>query len=264
MPTVRTKRELTLLPGNAECSWDDFDPEWYTSHNYQEVREDDRRILQQVRRFFTDAFAGSRDRLLGRGIDAGSGPNLYPSLAMLPYCDEITLLEYSRANLRWLHREVAGYSPSWDAFWDELARSRKSDHSQVDDPRSRLAEVARVQRGDLFTLQPRRPWDLGTMFFVAESITAKRGEFQRALGRFVRALKPGAPFAAAFMKNSTGYSVGAHRFPAVEVNEKDIQLYLHRFGCELNNVEPIRSTTPLREGYDGMILATGWAGKHKS
>jgi len=258
MPVRTNGGEPALVaPGNADCLWDEFDPNWYVDHNYRQLRDDDRRILQQVRNFF----ATEASRPVGRGIDVGAGPNLYPSLAMLPFCREITLLERSRANFRWLNREVAGYSHSWDAFWNVLAGRRP--YAELDDPRKRLWQAASVQRGDLFELKPRKPWDLGTMFFVAESITAKRGEFQRALERFIRALRPGAPFAAAFMQNSHGYTVGSHRFPAVMVSLNDVEQCLDRLGCD-SRVEPIRSATPLRDGYDGMILATGWAGRAKS
>jgi hypothetical protein len=250
MPAVRTD-----LTGNAECAWDEFDPEWYVDHNYRTVREDDRRILQQVRDFFA-----TTDRPLGRGIDVGAGPNLYPALAMLPLCHEVTLWERSRSNVAWLNREVERFSQSWDAFWNVLlSRPRYAD---LDDPRQALRERARVWNGDIFRLG-RRQWDVGTMFFVAESITANRGEFQRAVERFIRALKPGAPFAAAFMKNSTGYAVSGHRFPAVAVNERDVEQCLSSLDCQALKISPIPSVTPLRAGYDGMILALGWAGNPK-
>lgn len=241
------------LTGNAECPWDEFDPEWYADHNYGMVREDDHRIIQQVR----NHFATVADGPVGRGIDVGAGPNLYPSLAMLPLCKEITLWERSRSNVAWLNREVKDYSSSWNDFWNLLAH--KSPYKEVEDPRQALGDRARVRIGDVFQLS-RRQWDVGTMFFVAESITAKRNEFQRALERFIGALKPGAPFAAAFMKNSAGYAVNGQRFPAVAVDENDVEKYLSKLECESLEVSPIPSVTPLRTGYEGMILALGRAG----
>jgi hypothetical protein len=258
MPAVESQTaSLAQLRGNASFQWDEFDPEWYVDHNYRHVREDDRRILQLVRDFFVNEL----DRPVAKGIDVGSGPNLYPTLAMLPFCRNITLLERGRSNFVWLNREIRGYSRSWDAFWDVVAH--KPDYRCVDDPRRALRQKTRAHRGDLFKLG-RRQSDVGTMFFVAESITNEWGEFRQAVDRFIRALKPDAPFAAAFMKNSTGYTVGTQRFPAMQVNEVDIKQCLSDLECGIHKLETIPSVTPLREGYDGMILALGRAGNPRN
>ena len=61
------------------------------------------------------------------------------------------------------------------------------------------------------------------MFFVAESITEDPCEFREAIGSFVCALAPGAPFAATFMADSDGYPVGEARFPALRVTPDDVR-----------------------------------------
>jgi len=257
----QTESTAAREPANADCSWDSFDPDWYVSHNYRTLRDDDRDILCRVRDFFADAVGDQRDL---RGIDVGSGANLYPSLSLLPFCREITLWERSRANVRWLEREVRDYAESWDSFWD-LLREREC-YARVKDPRAKLAEVARVRHGNVFDLDPtgptapgtvlEQPFDIGTMFFVAESITARHSEFTKAVELFIRTLKPDAPFATAFMRHSTGYTVKSERFPAVAVDEAEVKRCFHDLGCH-PDVTVIPSIAPLREGYDGMILARG-------
>lgn len=239
--------------GNADCAWDAFDPEWYLNHNYRHLRSDDGHILGMVGDFFATA-AGPGNR---HGIDVGTGTNLYPSLAMLPLCDEITLWEWSRSNVAWLEHEVEDYSPAWDAYWDLLADREM--YREIVNPRAALRHEARVVHGDLFQLDDQQ-WDIGTMFFVAESITARKSEFQRAVERFVRALRPGAPFAIAFMQDSTGYTVGAHQFPAVAITEHDVKSGLTGFGCDLAELCLVLVDNPLRDGYSGMLLALGTAG----
>jgi hypothetical protein len=109
---------------------------------------------------------------------------------------------------------------------------------------------------------PEQRWDVGSMMFVAESISTSWDDFRAAVSGFVRALRPGAPLAIAFMENSRGYRTGQHRYPAVPVTVDHIhdvlepitdQLHLHRIG------KPRR---PFRAGYDGMILATARAAAH--
>ncbi|HKR49193.1 MAG TPA: SCO2525 family SAM-dependent methyltransferase [Pseudonocardiaceae bacterium] len=235
---------------NSDFPWDDFDSSWYYDHNYKVLRDDDRQIIEVVRDFF-----GTLDPSKRRsGIDVGSGPNIYPALTMLPLCDEIKLYEYSTSNVSWLEREIQSYSSSWDAFWELL--TEEASYNSVDSPRRTLATRASVAQGSIFDL-PESLWDIGTMFFTAESISPALEEFQIALGCFIRSLRPGAPFSAAFMENSLGYSVDSCRFPAVAVTVNDVEngltgdtkdLEIHRIGLTEN---------PLRAGYDGMIVATG-------
>lgn len=237
---------------NSHFPWDDFDSGWYFDHNYKELRDDDRQIVEFVRDFFSTLDLPNHRHI--HGIDVGAGTNLYPALTMLPFCDEITLYEYAASNVSWLRRETQSYSPSWDSWWSLLVEEPV--YKSFDSPREALAAAARVERGSIFDL-PASRWDIGTMFFVAESISSAQSEFHTALGSFVRSLRPGAPFAAAFMENSLGYDVGTHRFPAVAIAEDEVgnclggvteDLKIHRLG---------KTSNPLRDGYDGMILAIG-------
>jgi len=99
-------------------------------------------------------------------------------------------------------------------------------------------------------------YNIGTMFFVAESITTRTAEFRHAVRRFVRSLKPGAPFAAAFMRDSSGYYVDGQRFPACAIEEKHVKAALAR---EARNVNiSVVESNDLREGYCGMMVATGF------
>lgn len=241
--------------GNADYPWDDFDSNWYLDHNYRNLRDDDREIIQLIGEFFASLPEGPPRR----GIDVGTGANLYPMLAMLPLCDKITLCERSATNVSWLRAEVKSYNRSWDGFWRALSESQPALYKKVDDPRAAVREQARVRKKSIFKLAKSR-WDVGTMFFVAESITERLEEFRHATHIFLRSLRSGAPFAAAFMKKSQGYWVGGHHYPAVAVDEDDIDRCLRGVASGVK-IETINKTVsnPLRDGYDGMIVATGMA-----
>lgn len=244
--------------GNRAYDWDHFDPLWYVQRNYAGLRDDDLRILQLVRDYFGRVL--DPDRPVARGIDVGSGPNLYPALSLLPFCAEVTMLERGALNVEWLRDQVLSYSPIWDRYWHRLA-SRPA-YGRIEDPRRELRRKGIVSRDDLFKLSRRR-WDVGTMFFVAESISDQEREFKAAVERFIGALRPGAPFAAAFMRDSAGYYVDRLRFPAVAVSEVDVKDALAPHVDDLD-VHPIRSAVPLRDGYHGMIVALGRAGKTRA
>lgn len=247
----------TAAGSNSDFPWDDFDTKDYVEHNYSRLRDDDQEILVRVRDFFAHAQIPEG----AQGIDIGTGPNLYPALAMLPFCKKISLRERAASNVRWLKNEIRDYSTWWDQFWQVLAEIPP--YSSISNPRELIRERVRVKRTDIFRTGMFRPrplrWDLGTMFFVAESISPEWHEFQVATHRFVRLLKPGAPFAAAFMEGSLGYEVGDRRFPAVSIGEGDVRKCLADVAHDVD-IQPIASNKPLRQGYHGMLLALGRAG----
>jgi hypothetical protein len=247
---------------NSDVDWDAFDSLEYRDHNYQDVRDDDREIVRLIRDFFAGAGVSN-----GRGVDVGPGANLYPSLAMLPFCRTLDLCEYSASNVAWLETQKRGFDANWDEFW-AIYRQDPA-YAAVRDPRARFREIVTVEQSSVFTL-PTRAWDLGTMFFVACSLSTDIAEFVDATHRFVDALVAGAPFAAAFMARSRGYEVGDLWFPAVAVEVGDVTQALATVAYDVKVVE-IESPSPLRSdvkhGPDGqvvsipvgMIVATGRA-----
>ena len=242
------------MAGNAAYDWNSFDALDYLAHNYQTLREDDRRILELTRDFFTAQALGPD----AHAVDMGTGANLYPALAMLPFCSQLSLLDHSKASRDWLDGQMIGYSKVWDDYWDVL--THREPYRALGDPRSVLRERAVVQPWNILEeLEEgaQHRWDLGTMFFVAESITSEPAEFKRALEDFCALLKPDAAFAVTFMENSSGYVVGTKRFPAVGIEEADVRAALAGLCNELEVYHPDDGIKPLREGYTGMILVHG-------
>ncbi len=252
-------------PQNTDAPWDAFSSHDYWRRNYHELQPEDQEIIRCVSRFFVAAFAG-RSRV-EQGIDVGSGTNLYPALLMLPWAEKILLTDFSASNVRWLRHQLEdeddGATWTWRPFWHELHQA--DGYNQIGEPRKQLREAcageqpcAGVEQRSVFDL-PSAQWDLGTMFFVAESITGDPAEFRDAVARFVGALKPGAPFAATFMAGSDGYPVAETRFPALPITAADVSEHLTALGADRLSVELLRTKHRVREGYQGMIVATGFA-----
>jgi hypothetical protein len=246
--------------GNADYPWHQFDPTAYLKQNYAKMRAEDRLIIEIIRDFFLRELGSLFTRTGCRGIDVGTGANIYPALAMLPFCDEITLYEYSKSNLDWLGRQ-ADANPLWDHGWLDFWRVLCKDeiYGRIGgDPRPAFNDRVEVREGSVFNLDPAGGrWDLGTMFFVAESITSRRGEFTTAVHRFLDVLQPGAPFALAFMENSMGYAVAGERFPAVAVNHDDVVSCLEGRSLQFDVRRVDSVGNPIRPGYSGMLVACG-------
>lgn len=243
--------DVTPVPCNSDFDWDRFDSDWYHEHNYQSLRDDDQQIMAHIRDFFATAGVTHAN-----GVDVGAGSNLYPALAMLPFCDRLELREFSAANVAWLNQHVEHYAPSWDPFW--AVYRQHAAYAALADPRQRLAAVASVQQTSVFDL-PARTWDMGTMFFVACSLSNDMIEFQRAIDCFLGSLRPDAPFAVAFMEQSKGYPVDGVWFPAVAIDVSTVEGALATPAYDVQT-DRITTNNPLRDGYDGaMILAVGRA-----
>jgi hypothetical protein len=239
---------------NEDYDWDAFDPQDYFAHNYASMRTDDAKMLAMVRDWFAAAVPAGDPPL--DGIDVGSGANLYPALALLPHCDAITLYEYARENVEWLEAAVRDLPDAWRPFWRHVTPGApEQDYAAV---RERMRKTCTVSQGSIFELEQGR-WELGTMFFVAESLTEDRAEFGEALRCFFGALRPGAPFAAAFMEHSEGYDVGDLHFPAISIDRVQLRSSINSLGLvgayDVRHVEI--TPTPLRAGYTGYLVAIG-------
>jgi hypothetical protein len=236
---------------NGDVDWDRFESALYFDHNYGRLRRDDEQIIDLVADYFQSR--KGRDGWRDKAIDVGSGANLYPALTMLPFTSEVTLYERATSNCNWLRREKARPNDSWQQFWSHIAAGREA-YQAIKQPFDLLSRRAQVVKGNVFNL-PQAQYDIGTMFFVAESITTRDDEFERATRAFVNSLKPGSPFAAAFMKDSSGYTVGNVSFPACSVDETHVTRALAKVAQHVT-ITTVESND-LREGYGGMIVATG-------
>jgi hypothetical protein len=262
-PTILRDGRAQVLRRNLEVDWEEFDSHDYWKHNYETLRNDDQSIIQAVAGFFSRHFRNAPRGDLLRGLDVGSGANLYPALGLLPWSGKITLTDPSSANIAWLRRAAAGIGVEneqgewvWQPFWAEFARF--SGYQQLANPRQLLAARHEVRRARVDELDE-AGWDIGTMFFVAESTTSYQEEFRTATAAFLRALVPGAPFAAAFMDGSVGYSIGGRSFPAVRSVNADLIGTVLSAGSDDVTVlaVDVPAQNPLQDGYEGMVVAFG-------
>jgi hypothetical protein len=241
---------------NDAVRWSDFDAHEYFKVNYASVLPEDAEIMQWASKFLIEA-CGSPERLK-RAVDVGAGTNLYPSLLMIPWSESIVFTEYAGDNIDWLRLNLAdgpGEWP-WQPFWDLVAGL--PGYRLVDDPRRRLAAAQEIRTLSIFDL-PERTWDLGSMFFVADGMTADEGEFEEAVRCFLASLRPGSPFLMAFMEGSEGYDVRDKTFPSVKVTPRSLDALLARLPVADTSVfRTDNSVRRLRPGYDAMLLVTGF------
>ena len=241
---------------NDAAPWSEFDADEYYKVNYASVLPEDAEIIQWASKFLIEA-CGAPARLR-RAVDVGAGTNLYPSLLMIPWAEHIVFTEYAPRNIDWLGKNLTHTPGEWDwqPFWDLVAGLPC--YQAIDDPRGRLAAAHEIRPLSIFDL-PRREWDLGSMFFVADGMTTDEAEFELAVRAFLDALLPGSPFLMAFMEGSEGYDVSDLQFPSVKVTPQSLDALLADLPVTGTSVlRTDNSAKPLRDGYDAMLLVTGF------
>lgn len=240
---------------NNDFAWDRFDPDAYVEHYYSDPHPDDDDVVR-----LTVAALASLGRRDLEVVDVGTGPNLFPLFAALPLARQLTVWEYAASNVDWLRRELGRgeLRKPWDHFWPVAASAHGAGVALPANPVAALAGKVEVVQGSIFDLPPRR-WDAATMFFCAESITARQDEFEKACQSFARAVKPGGILAAAFLAGSRGYSVAGQDYPAVSVTPETLQRAFDGLSRDLEVRGIGEMGEEIRSGYSGMVFLTARA-----
>lgn len=228
--------------------WEAFNPYGYVADNYLTIHDEDRQILASILPLIQRELPDPC-----RVLDIGTGPNLYPAMALLPYARRIDCLEYSRANVQYLRRQIRNPAECWHRFHRFM--QHYSDRYFFPLQRA-LSDKVSVRRGDLF-VDAGTGYDAVTMFFCAESISNRRDTFVAACIKSVSCVRPGGFYIAAFMEESTGYCVDHIQFPAYATNAQDLRHIFEPLCADLSIKHIQKAEEPLREGYSGMVLATG-------
>lgn len=235
---------------NEDFAWTRFDPEAYVAHYYAEPHPDDDDVVRRTAAAL--AAAGQTDLDV---VDVGTGPNLFPLFAALPIAKRLTAWEYAESNIAWLRKELArdALRAPWDHFWQVAASAHAPDKLPKGDPTALLREKTEVVQGSIFDL-PRRRWDAATMFFCAESITARQDEFERACAAFAGAVRSGGVLAAAFLAGSRGYRVGEEDYPAVSITEASLRSAFEGLAEDIELAAIGQMGEEIRSGYSGMVF----------
>jgi hypothetical protein len=240
---------------NAAYPWNVFDAEAYFQHYYGEPHPDDEQVIRCAVAALREALP--RGALLDI-LDVGTGPNLIPAFCALPRARTLTAWDYAPTNVAWLHAELArsDLRPQWRHFWEVARASWGPTANLADNPLPQLRASMHIQQGSIFDL-PSRAFDAATMFFCAESITARRDEFDAALAAFARAVRSGGLAAAAFLVRSAGYEVAGQPFPVLALTADDIETAFARH-VTLPSFQRIGIIDrQIRSGYAGFVFATG-------
>ena len=172
----------------------------------------------------------------------------------------LTAWEYAQSNVSWLKKELSSdeMRPQWRHFWPVARAAYAPEFKTPDNPIPALRAITEVKQGSIFDL-PKRQWTAGTMFFCAESITARFDEFEQGVAAYCQSVKPGGLLAAAFLVRSGGYVVADKAFPVLHVLPDQIQDTFSKHATAVHADLIGIVEREIRSGYSGFIFLTGRA-----
>lgn len=244
---------------NRDVAWHRFATEEYLADNYTRLHDLDRRIITALSPYY----AALSPRTLASSLDIGTGPNLYPLMLAAAASRRLCVLEHSARNVAYLRRvREEGAESSWAPFW-RLCRGL--DPALPDDLDAVLRRV-RVRHGSAFDLAPARPrvrsgWrghQLVSMFFVAESVTGDREEFEQLSRCFAAAAAPGGHLVAAYMAGMPHYRLGGQTLPSYPLDRAGLEAVMRPITEDLR-VEQLPADEELPYEHEGVLLLTARA-----
>lgn len=243
----------SVLPGqpwllhNSDVVWDRFDTAGYLADNYAVLHDFDRRIITALSPYYRALAAGS----LASSLDIGTGPNLYPLMLAGAASRRLVALDHSASNVAYLERvSREGADPGWEPFWQLCRQLNDAQPDDLDDVLQRLT----VRQGNALDLPPLNH-DLVSMFFLAESVTGERDEFEELCRRFAQAAAPGGHLVAAFMAGMPHYHLGGETLPAFPLDERTLTAVMRPLTQDLH-VRRLPADPTLPYEHDGVLLLT--------
>ncbi|MGW2717616.1 class I SAM-dependent methyltransferase [Streptomyces sp. NPDC001492] len=237
---------------NDDVDWDRWPVADYLAENYRDLHPSDAAVITHHSAFYRRFAPGS----VGRSVEFGAGPNLYPLILAAAASRRIEAVDAGAGNIAYLERQIqCGPDASWLPF-HALCRRLNPDL-----PATLAGALAHVNvvHADVRELEP-AGYELASMHFVAEGATEDYAEFTDFCRAFVRCVVPGGHLVAAFMENMPTYRIGpVSRWPGCPVDPDMVTRVFTPMTRDLS-VHHIDADPTLPDyGDSGMVLLTAVA-----
>lgn len=237
---------------NDDVDWDSWPVVDYLAENYRDVHPADAAVIAHHCAYYRQLAPGS----VGRSVEFGAGPNLYPLILASAVSRRIEAVEAGAANVAYLQRQLLhGPDASWLPFH---ALCRRLNPALPATLARALAHVD-VVHADVRGLQP-GGYGLASMHFVAEGATEDVDEFTEFCRTFVRCVAAGGHLVAAFMENMPTYRIGpASVWPGCPVDPETVEKVFSPLTRDLLVTRIDTDPTLPDYGDTGMVLLTATA-----
>ncbi len=254
-------------------------------YSYDSLTSDDRETC----RFFQDYFSRN-PRPQRRMLDVGCGPTLHYSFSISQNFDQIDYADLLPQNLAAIHdwKTQQPEAHDWSGYFLEIVREEIDHFDHPVDLDSRAEErIAKFRQainsfylcnlletntdGDL-ELRPYRPdsnldtagdqpvqptnakYDLVTTFYCPECVATSVAQWSAIVQRLTSLLVPGGQLAMAIMKNCKEYHVLDRTFPALALDELNVEQELQKMSFGHLEINVVDSPAWKDDGFEQIIL----------
>ncbi len=197
-------------------------------------------------------------------LELGGGPTLYQLMNIIDDVQEIHFTDFVQDNLNqiisWKNNNERFFR--WGKFLkaslmiknDRINISQEEINKLENDLRKKINKVSScdVFKNNLGLGQ--KKYDIISTHFVAESATSSKSEWKKAIRNIYEKINPGGLLLMSALRGANGcYRVLEKRFPAVCIDENDMEIVLKSVGFRIIRLSTINTEDRSNE-YKGFIL----------
>lgn len=232
---------------------DTFSSQDYLNDYYIDVSNENKSILNWYHKVYTEI--KKKDLKL---LEIGGGPTVYQFISAVNKVKEITFTDYSKENLdeikKWKILDSKAFN--WDEFVKHVIKLENKNHTEImkrlESIRKKIKNIYKV---DLNTTDKRfiGKNDIVQANFCPESATDDITEYKTMLRNIYLYLRGGGTLLMTALEGAIVYKNGPKYFPAIYLDEKLIEQYLHEAGFSEIIIEKTLADNPSECKYHGIL-----------
>lgn len=240
-------------------TFDSFGPHSYLNEYYSKVDYENNELLK----FYAEAY--QQIPQVGKILEFSGGPTIYSLITAAAKATEIHFSDFLTDNRKEVKRWLTNHKMSfhWDHF---IHRALEHEgHQNISDDhltarkqtiQSKVKKLVKSNAFRKFNLKHNghSQYDTVSVNFVAESITPKKNEWEKALKNIFSLIKPGGHLILTSLKKSEFYILDGKKFPAVQIIEEDLVQVLRKHHFDMDTLYMRSIDAEPYRGYEGMIF----------
>ena len=263
-PRLAARAPFPIKPPTALAgsSFEHFPARPYLEKYYSGMGPENAALLEALTFFCRDL-----EPDLARVVEVGGGPIVLPLLALTAARGRgpgrVLFGDIAPANLAEVERWLVDHPEQfdWSATLEWLERHMGAQpHELVRSLRASSWELREIDMREPLPADLLSSFDTVSSHFFADSATADEREFVEFLAKVRLLGAPGATFFLSFMCRSSGYAIGAERFPAIALDPETLLPFLARAGFALSRfkLHAVPTEGHAEEtGYEGLMFVAG-------
>lgn len=208
---------------NSIFNWDHFDTDKYYEQYVSEIIWEDKCLARATIGALLELDIPLKSKK--NAIDICNGGVARGPMLLSPFIRDEGIIEwadYGEPQLAAARHFIQRGADGDLEFWGTHQSHMNECHSAWADAGVRACKLGKAVKRSIFEL-PENRYDLGITCFGPESLTADNAEWQKAVQKFLSAIKPGGGVVMLYMVGSRGYNSAGEAYPATSIDMDDVR-----------------------------------------